>query len=170
MTRAVCEDENAEIVPVDRRGEIYIRSDYMFTGYFNDPEKTRNVLSEDGWYKTDDIGRMTENGQFFVEGRKSNMIISGGFNVAPEILENVMKTFPGIDSVVIVPVPDDVYYQVLCACIVKKSDCEVTEEDIRKYCSEYHADKPGLFTVLPKYYMFFDTIPEKKSGKTYRKG
>ncbi|XP_060560074.1 medium-chain acyl-CoA ligase ACSF2, mitochondrial-like [Ruditapes philippinarum] len=162
-------DENAEIVPVNRRGEIYVRSEIMFLGYFNDPEKTKAVLSEDGWYKTDDIGRMTEDGEFFVEGRKSNMIISGGFNVAPEILENVMKTFPGVDSIIIVPVPDDVYYQVLCACIVKKEDCEISEEDIRKNCCEYHADKPGLFTVLPKYYMFFESFPETRSGKTHRK-
>ncbi|XP_060581018.1 3-[(3aS,4S,7aS)-7a-methyl-1,5-dioxo-octahydro-1H-inden-4-yl]propanoyl:CoA ligase-like [Ruditapes philippinarum] len=161
-------DKNAEIVSVNQRGEIYIRSEAMFTGYFNDPEKTKAVLSEDGWYKTDDIGRMTEDGEFFVEGRKSNMIISGGFNVAPEILENVMKTFPGVDSVIIVPVPDDVYYQVLCACIVKKGDCEISEEDIRKNCHEYHADKPGLFTVLPKYYMFLESFPETRSGKTHR--
>ena len=162
-------DEKAEIVPVNQRGEIYVRSGLMFAGYFNDPEKTKAVLTEDGWYKTDDIGRMTEDGQFFVEGRKSNMIISGGFNVAPEILENVMKTFPGIESVVIVPVPDNVFYQVLCACIVKKANSDITEKDVRQYCEEYHADKPGFFTVLPKYYMFFEEFPETRSGKTHRK-
>ena len=162
-------DENAEIVRINQRGEILVRSDVMFVGYFNDPEKTKAVLTEDGWYKTDDIGRMTEDGQFFVEGRKSNMIISRGLNVAPEILENIMKTFPGIDSVLIVPIPDDVDYQVLCACIVKKTDSDVTGNGVRKYCEEYHADKPGLFTVLPKYYIFLETFPETRSGKTNRK-
>ncbi|XP_045179876.2 3-[(3aS,4S,7aS)-7a-methyl-1,5-dioxo-octahydro-1H-inden-4-yl]propanoyl:CoA ligase-like [Mercenaria mercenaria] len=162
-------DENGEIVPVNHRGEIYVRSEIMFKEYFNDPEKTKAVKTPDGWYKTDDIGWMTEHGQFFVEGRKSNMIISGGFNVAPEILENVMKTFPGIDSVVIVPVPDDVYYQVLCACVIRKPGFTVTETDVQTYCREYHADKPGLFTVLPKFYMFFEKFPETRSGKTHRK-
>ncbi|XP_045179877.2 3-[(3aS,4S,7aS)-7a-methyl-1,5-dioxo-octahydro-1H-inden-4-yl]propanoyl:CoA ligase-like [Mercenaria mercenaria] len=162
-------DENGEIVPVNHRGEIYVRSEIMFKEYFNDPEKTKAVKTPDGWYKTDDIGRMTEHGQFFAEGRKSNMIISGGFNVAPEILENVMKTFPGIDLVVIVPVPDDVFYQVLCACVKSKPGFTVTETDVQTYCREYHADKPGLFTVLPKFYMFFEKFPETRSGKTHRK-
>ncbi|XP_045179882.2 3-[(3aS,4S,7aS)-7a-methyl-1,5-dioxo-octahydro-1H-inden-4-yl]propanoyl:CoA ligase-like [Mercenaria mercenaria] len=162
-------DENGEIVPVNQRGEIYVRSKITFKEYFNDPEKTIAVKTPDGWYKTDDIGRMTEHGQFFVEGRKSNMIISGGFNVAPEILENVMKTFTGIDLVVIVPVPDDIYYQVLCACVIRKPGFAVTESDVQKYCREYHTDKPGLFTVLPKFYMFFEKFPETKSGKTHRK-
>ena len=133
------------------------------------PEKTRKVISEDGWFKTEDIGRMSENGQLFVEGRKSNMVIIGELKVAPEILESVMKTFPGIDSVVIVPIPDDVEHYVLCACIVKNAECETNEEDVRRYCREYHADKPELFTVLPKYYMFFDTFPETRTGKTHRK-
>ncbi|XP_053383746.1 uncharacterized protein LOC128549969 [Mercenaria mercenaria] len=162
-------DENGEIVPVNHRGEIYVRTEIMFKEYFNDPEETKAVKTPDGWYKTDDIGRMTEHGQFFVEGRKSNMIISDGFTVAPEILENVMKSFPGIDLVVIVPVPDDVYYQVLCACVIRKPGFTVTETDVQTYCREYHADKPGLFTFLPKFYMFFEKFSETRSGKTYWK-
>lgn len=162
-------DETGDIVPVNQRGEIFVRSDIIFKEFYNDPEKTRAVKSDDGWYKTDDIGRMTEQGELFAEGRKSNMIISGGFNVAPEILESVMKNFPGIESVIIVPVPDDVYYQVLCACVITKPGSQVKEEELRKQCQEYHADKPCLFTVLPKYFIFLEQFPETKNGKTSRK-
>ena len=162
-------DDDDKVVPVNSRGEIYCRSPIMFKEYFNDPEKTKSVKSDDGWFRTDDIGRITERGELFVEGRKSNMILSGGFNVAPEILEQVMKNFSGVESIVVVPVPDEIYYQVLCACIVRKAGSDVTEDELRKICSNYHADKPGLFTVLPKFYLFFDKFPETSTGKLNRK-
>ncbi|XP_060601513.1 uncharacterized protein LOC132754818 [Ruditapes philippinarum] len=162
-------NDDGKIVPVNERGEIYCRSPVMFKEYFNDPVKTKAFKSDDGWFRTDDIGRLTECGELFVEGRKSNMILSGGFNVAPEILEQVMKNFPGVESIVIVPVPDDIYFQVLCACVVKKAGNDVTEEELRKVCSNYHADKPGLFTVLPKFYLFFEKFPETSTGKLNRR-
>ena len=162
-------DENGQTLPVNTRGEIYIKSPGMFKGYLNDPDKTKAVMTPDGWYKSDDIGRITEKGLFFVEGRKSNMIISGGSNVAPEILEQVMKTFPGVEIAVIVPIPDEEYYQVVCACVVKKPGSDLTEETLRKVCEDFHADKPGLFTVLPKFYMFMDKLLETKTGKVDRK-
>ncbi|XP_045163769.2 medium-chain acyl-CoA ligase ACSF2, mitochondrial-like [Mercenaria mercenaria] len=162
-------DEDGKTVPVNTRGEIYCRSPAMFKEYFNDPVKTRAAKTDDGWFKTDDVGRMTESGELFVEGRKSNMIISGGFNVAPEILEQVMKNFTGVESIAIVPVPDDIYYQVLCACVVKKSDSDVTEEKLQTFCANFHADKPGLFTVLPKFYLFLERFPETSTGKLDRR-
>ena len=70
-----------KVLPVNTRGEIYCRSPVMFKEYFNDSEKTKSVKSDDGWFRTDDISRITERG---------NMILSGGFNVAPEILEQVI--------------------------------------------------------------------------------
>lgn len=162
-------DESERIVPVNTRGEIYARSKNIFKGYFNDPEKTKSAFTADKWFKTDDIGRMNENGEFFVEGRKSNMIISGGYNVAPEILEQVMNHFPGVAAVIVVPIPDDIYHQVLCACVIKKQRSDITEEVVRKYCEDYHADKPGLFTVLPKYYIFLEMFPVTSIGKADRK-
>ncbi|XP_060601546.1 uncharacterized protein LOC132754835 [Ruditapes philippinarum] len=162
-------NDDGKIVPVNTRGEIYCRSPALFKEYFNDPIKTNAVKSVDGWFRTDDIGRLTECGELFVEGRKSNMILSGGFKVAPEILEQVIKNFPGVEGVVIVPVPDDIYFQVLCACVVKKAGSDVTEEELRKVCSNYHADKPGLFTVLPKFYLFFEKFPETSTGKLNRR-
>ncbi|XP_045163725.2 uncharacterized protein LOC123528048 [Mercenaria mercenaria] len=161
-------NEDGKTVPVNTRGEIFVKSPAMFKEYYNDSAKTRQAKSDDGWFKTDDIGRMTKNGEFFVESRKSNTIISGGMNLAPEILEQVMKSFPGVDAVVYVPVPDEVLYQAVCACVIKKPGCDITEEKLRSCCEEFHADKPGLFTVLPKYYIFLDRFPLLSSGKVNR--
>lgn len=76
----------------------------MFKEYLNDPKVTKAAKISDGLYKTGDIGRMTEKGEFLVEGLKSNIIISGDRTVAREILEHVMKTAPGVESVIVVPV------------------------------------------------------------------
>ena len=161
-------DESGEIVPVNTRGEVYVRSPGMFKEYLNDPEKTAAVLTDDRWYKTDDIGMMTKDAELFVYGRISNMIISGGMNVTPEIIEQAMKLCPGVATVVVVPVPDEVYYQVLCACVIRQSGSDLTEEQLRRYCNDIHNDSPRMFTILPKYYMFFDEFPETITGKTNR--
>ncbi|WAR07634.1 YNGI-like protein [Mya arenaria] len=162
-------DDSFNIVQCNAVGEIYLKSEILFLGYFNDTEKTSSVMTEDGWFKTDDLGRMTIDGQLFVLGRKSNMIISGGMNVAPEILERVLNNCPGVASSVIVPVPDQTYYQQLCACIVKQKDYSLTEEQLRNFCVTFHNDKPRLFTVLPKFYLFFDKFPQTLTGKVSRK-
>lgn len=161
-------DENACIVPVNCKGEIYVRSPTLFKEYYNDPERTSKVMTSDGWYKTDDIGMMTPDGHFYVYGRKSSVIISGGMNVTPEIIEQSIRTCPDVAQVIVVPVPDDVYYQVLCACVLRKTGSKLTEDQLRAYCSEMHNDKPGLFTVLPKYYLFLETFPETSTGKNSR--
>ncbi|WAR14334.1 CBACL-like protein [Mya arenaria] len=98
----------------------------------------------------------------------SNMINSGGIAVMPDILETAIKGCPGIDNVVIVPVSDQVYYQAICACVILKPDARTAENDIRQFCVTHHNDKPGLFTELPKFYMFFDALPETCTGKTSR--
>ena len=161
-------DENGETVPANTRGEIYVKSPTMFNGYYNDLEKTRACFTEDGWFKTDDVGFVTEDGLFFCVGRKSDMIISGGMNVAPSILEAALSKCPGVFNVICVPVPDDVMYQVICACVVLEDGSDVTEKVLRDYCEDIHNDKPGLFTVFPKYYLFLKEFPETYTGKTQR--
>ena len=91
-------NETGQTVPANERGEIYVKSDGMFQEYYNDPEKTKATFTEDGWFKTDDMGYVTEEGLFFCEGRKSEMIISGGMNVVPTILEEVIQKCPGVAS------------------------------------------------------------------------
>ena len=161
--------DDGTIVPPYTRGEIYVRSEGTFKGYFNDDEKTRAVLTEEGWYKTDDLGYMTEKGIFYVEGRKSDMILSGGFNVAPAILEAVLKQYPGVKDAVLVPIPHEIMYQVVCACFIPQPGSDVTEDGLHQYCREVHADKHCLFTVLPSYYLKFEAFPLTTTGKTSRK-
>ena len=96
------------------------------------------------------------------------MILSGGMNVAPEIIENVMKSCPDVDDVVVVPVPDDAMYQVICACVIVKPRRSTTEQKIRAFYKEKHMDNERFFAVLPKYYMILESFPETSSGKYSR--
>ena len=162
-------DENEEIVPVNEKGEIYVKNEGMFKEYCNNPELTHACFTKDGWYKTDDIGYMTEDGTFFCTGRKSEIILSGGLNVTPSILEAILTSCPGVARAACVPVSDDVMFQVVCACVIVHNGSDVTEESIRRYCEDMHTDKPRLFTVLPKYYLFFESFPETFSGKVAKK-
>lgn len=162
-------DKNGTIVPLKTYGEIYIRSEAIFKEYFNDPEHTTAVKTSDGWYKTNDLGKLTENGILYVEGRTSSVITSGGMNVVPDILERIIESHPEVEAAVIVPVPDEAYYQVLCACVVLQPKSDLTEQQLRNFLQEYHNDKPGIFTVLPKYYLFPKRFPEVYTGKPSRK-
>ena len=162
-------DDSGETVPVGEKGELYVKIGSIFKEYLNDPEKTRACFTEDGWYKTDDICYMEESGLFFCVGRKSEMILSGGFNVAPAILELTLERCHGVARAVCVPVPHEVLYQVVCACVILEDGSGVTEGSLRAFCEDVHNDKPGLFTVLPTYYMFMKDFPLTNTGKTSRR-
>ncbi|KAK3602517.1 hypothetical protein CHS0354_029334 [Potamilus streckersoni] len=162
-------DDEGHPVSKGTRGEIYARSATLFLNYFNDPEKTMKSKTESGWYKTDDVGYLTETGELFVEGRKSDMIISGGLNVTPSIIESLLKTFPAVDDVAVVPVSHPSLFQVVCACVVPTVGSGLTEEVLHTFCKEKHVDKAGRFTVLPTYYIFLHKFPRTNTGKIDKK-
>ena len=162
-------NDNGEIVPTGETGELYVQVDSMFKCYYNDPEKTKACFNDDGWYRTDDICYVKNDGLFFCVGRKSEMILSGGFNVAPAILEQTIQRCQGIARAVCVPVQHNILYQVVCACVILEDGSALTEEGLRAYCDGIHNDKPGLFTVLPAYYMFMKEFPLTSTGKTSRR-
>ena len=164
-------DEAGQVVPVNTRGEIYVRINSCFKEYCNDPDKTSASLPGEGWFRTGDVGFMSENGVFFCEGKMSDIIISGGLKVAPGILEAVLRSCPGVSNVVCVPVPHAVtcMFQVICACVLLEEGSDVTEDTLRSYCEVVHNDKSRIFSVLPTYYMFVNKFPETDSGKISRR-
>ena len=162
-------DENEVTLPVGKSGEIYVRTEGLFKEYYNNPELTMAARAGDEWSRTDDIGFMREDGLFYFEGRKSDMIISGGMNVSPCILEAAIQTCPGVSQAVCVPIPHPVLYQVVCACVILNNGSDIAEADLHAHCKKIHNDKRGIFTVLPKYYLFMESFPETYTGKVSRK-
>ena len=157
-------DDQGQIAPLNQRGEILVKMETMLKEYFNDEEKTKQAFV-DGWFKTDDLGRMDENGKLIVEGRRSDMILTGGMTVAPAIIEAAMKTCPGVQTVAIVGIPDVDMYQVICACVILKSGSNLNEADLKSYCEGLYNQKTELFNVLPKHFLIMDSFPQTYTGK-----
>lgn len=89
-------------------------------------------------------------------------------NVQPDTLERLIELYTDVETAIVVPVPDDVYFQVLCACVRLKPGSEVTEQQLRAFLEDYYNDKEGVFTVLPTYYMFLTEFPLVYTGKVSR--
>ncbi|WP_377889852.1 fatty acid--CoA ligase [Alkalihalobacillus sp. R86527] len=148
------------ILPPGEVGEIIVKGPCMMTGYFNRPDATEKALYK-GWYHSGDLGYMDDEGYLFVSDRVDDMVISGGENVYPREIEDVLHAHEGVLDVAVLGQPDEKWGEVVTAIIVKK-DAALTEEAIDRYCR----DSPNLATYKrPRKYVFVDELPRNASGK-----
>lgn len=163
-------DENGAIVPPNVTGEIYVRSEFRFLGYVNNPEKTKESYHQNGWFKMDDIGYMNENGLFFVTGRKSDVMNIGGKKVSPSTTESAIMRHPDVEEVCVVPVDDDLNFQEQCACIVRRSGSDLCSETVIQFLSNEGLQDEGMVNIsIPKFVVFLDKLPRTLQGKINRK-
>nr|KAG5685714.1 hypothetical protein BaRGS_027979 [Batillaria attramentaria] len=165
-------DENQkEVVEPGQTGEVLCRGPVDFTGYLGmDQAAQRNVFTHDDWFRTNDVGFRNDKGELHIVCRKSNAIIYGTFVLYPGWLESRLARCPGVQSVVVVPVPDPMKYQELCACVVPQPGVScVTEEKIREFCKTLYLDPEGEAAAVPRYCVMFDRFPTTVMGKTDRK-
>ncbi len=119
-----------------RAGEICVRSDFLFDGYFANPEATREALTADGWYRTGDLGAFDDEGYLSVVGRARDVIRSGGETIAPVEVEAALAGHPGIREVAVVGVPDAQWGEIVTAVIVAAAGSPApTLEDLRSHCA-----------------------------------
>lgn len=146
-------------VPPNCDGEIWVRAPSMTAGYWDDPELTEQTLGQD-WLRTGDIGRLDEEGFLFVTGRKKDMIISGGMNIFPSEIEDVLRTHPSVGDVSVIGVPHEKWGEQVCAVVEIIPGREASEAEIIAYCAERLAGfkKPSLVR-------FVDALPRTSSGK-----
>jgi 2-furoate---CoA ligase len=146
-------------------GEIlcHMSSDEAFAGYWNRPDADEKAI-RDGWYHTGDVGRIDEDGDLWVIGRVDDMIVSGGENVHPTEVEDVLVRAPGVREVAVVGAPDDRWGQRVVACVV--ADDGVTEEDLDAFCLA--SDTLARFK-RPREYRFVSELPKSPSGKILRR-
>jgi 2-furoate---CoA ligase len=146
-------------------GEIlcHMSSDEAFSGYWNRPDADAKAIG-DGWYHTGDVGRIDDDGDLWVVGRVDDMVISGGENVHPVEVEDVLARAPGVREVAVIGVPDDRWGQRVVACVV--TDEGVTAEELDAYCL-------GSETLArfkrPREYRFVSELPKSPSGKILRR-
>ncbi|KAM9119704.1 medium-chain acyl-CoA ligase ACSF2, mitochondrial [Pangshura tecta] len=160
-TEAKIEDpETGEVASLDSPGELQIRGYCVMLGYWEDPLKTSEVISDDGWYKTGDIAVLNKYGYCRIVGRCKDMIIRGGENIYPAELEQFLHTHPKIEEVQVIGVKDQRMGEEICACVRVKAGQECTVEEIKAFCK----GKISHFKI-PRYIVFMKKYPLTVSGK-----
>lgn len=158
----IIDDEGRE-VPTGEIGEISIRGDCVMRGYWNAPELTAETIV-DGWLRTRDMGRVDEDGYLYLVDRKSDMIISGGFNVYPAEVENALIAHPAVFETAVVSVPDDKWGETVKAVVVLKQGAAASEAELIAHCRENLAHFKAPRTVD-----FVDELPKSPVGKILRR-
>lgn len=152
-----------EEVPVGEIGEIAVKGPQVMKGYWNNPEATEEVL-KDGWLLTGDMGKMDEDGYFYVVDRKKEVIIAGGFNIYPREIEEVLFEHPDIVEAAVIGVPDDYRGETVKAVIVPKPGAKLDEKQLDEYCRKHLA----AFKV-PRIYEFREELPKSVIGKVLKR-
>jgi malonyl-CoA/methylmalonyl-CoA synthetase len=140
-------------------GEIEVRGPHVFAGYWQQPEATAASFDEDGWFRTGDLGQVSADGYFTITGRAKELIISGGYNVYPREVEEVLATCPGVAEVAVVGLPDpDLGEQVVAAVV--RADAELSAEEVVAFCRDRLASYKK-----PRQVFFLDTLARNAMGK-----
>jgi long-chain acyl-CoA synthetase len=155
-------DENMEEVPRGSIGEIAVKGPNVADGYYNNPEETKKAFRA-GWFLTGDLGRVDNDGFFYVVSRKKDMINRGGENVYPVEVENVICLHPNVLEVSVYGVPDNVMGEKVAASIVAVPSTAITVEEIKEFCS----DKLAKYKI-PEYIMFANALPKNPGGKVIK--
>lgn len=152
-----------EELPQGEVGELAIRGPQVMKGYWNRPEETKMAL-RDGWLYTGDIARMDEDGFFQVVDRKKDLIISGGFNIYPRDVEEILYEHPKVKEVVVAGVPDAYRGEMVKAYVVLKDGVTATEEELIEFCRERLARYK-----VPRAIEFRAELPKNLVGKILRR-
>jgi len=152
-----------EELPPGETGEICCRGYNVMKGYYKMPDKTKEVIDEDGWLHSGDLATVDEEGYYSIVGRANDMIIRGGENIYPREIEEFIFTIDGVKDVQVAGIPDEKYGELVGAFIIKEEGSDLLEEDIREYAIE----RIARFKV-PKHIFFVDEFPLTASGKVQK--
>jgi acyl-CoA synthetase (AMP-forming)/AMP-acid ligase II len=155
----ICDPETGAEMPTGETGEIVVQSSFVMEGYWANSEATENVI-RDSRYWTGDAGRFDDNGFLYVVDRIKDMIISGGENIYPAEIENVLASHPDILEAAVIGVPDETWGEAVKAVIVRRQGAELTENAV----VEFLKGKIANFKV-PKEVEFIPMLPRNPSGK-----
>jgi len=153
-----------EDVATGEPGELWFRTPQLMQGYLGKPEETAKVITEDGWFRTGDIGRMDEGGYVYVEDRLKDMIISGGENIYSPEVERVLAEHPAVAEVAVIGVPDDRWGEVVKAVVGLRPDASATEDEIIAFTHERLAK-----FKCPRSVQVVDALPRNPTGKILKK-
>jgi len=156
-------DDDGNMLPTGEAGEICARGPQVMQGYWKRPEETAKVFYEGGWFRTGDIGKVDEDGYFYIVDRKKDMILVSGFNVYPNEIEEVVASCEGVLEAAAIGVPDERATERVKIFVVK-NDPNLTEKKVIAYCKENLAGYK-----VPKYVEFKEDLPKSNVGKILRR-
>ena len=157
-------DETNAPLPAGEIGGIQVKGDNVFSGYWRMPEKTREEFTDDGYFKTGDVGKTDEQGYVSIVGRSKDLVISGGYNVYPKEIEELIDAMPGVVESAVIGVPHPDFGEAVTAVVVKKKDAnELTDvaiiQALKKEIANYK---------VPKKVFFVDDLPRNAMGKVQK--
>jgi fatty-acyl-CoA synthase len=156
-------DESGRDVAVGEVGELWIKGPNITPGYWNRPEATAESIT-DGWLHSGDAARQDEEGYYYIVDRWKDMYISGGENVYPAEVEDVIYQLPDVAEVAVIGVPDERWVEVGKAVVVRKPGAELGEAEILRHC----VGRLARYKV-PKSVVFIDEIPHNATGKILKR-
>jgi acyl-CoA synthetase (AMP-forming)/AMP-acid ligase II len=156
-------DEADKDVQTGKIGEIIIKSKRIMTGYWRNPEATKRAI-RNGWFYTGDMGYYDEKGFIYIADRKKDMIITGGENVYPKEVEEVLYRHPSVSEAAVIGIPDPYWVEKVHALVVLNRGAQATEEEITGFCRQHIAHYKA-----PKSVEFLESLPKNPQGKILKK-
>ena len=154
-------DDDDLVVAPGTAGEIHVRGPEVCVGLFDDPERTARVFTHDGWLRSGDLGVLDDDGYLTIVGRKKEIIIRGGMNIAPREIEDLLCEMPAVRAAAVIGLPDERLGEIVCACVVTDEQVAVTLDDVVLFLRSR-----DLATYkLPQAIRLIDAIPMTASGK-----
>jgi long-chain acyl-CoA synthetase len=158
----IVDPATAQDMAVGEVGEIWVRGPLVMKGYWNLPDETAKSISADGWFRTGDAGYLDADGYVYIHDRVKDMIVSGGENIYPAEVENVLMGHPAVADVAVIGVPSERWGETPKAVVVRKG--EVTDEELIAYCRERLAKYK-----CPTSVDWVEALPRNPSGKILKK-
>jgi malonyl-CoA/methylmalonyl-CoA synthetase len=149
-----------EPLPAGEIGEIEIRGPHVFAGYWNRPDATAEAFTPDGWFKTGDLGWCSDDGYYTITGRARELIISGGYNVYPREVEDVLETHLDVAEAAVIGLPDSDFGEQVVAVIVPVRDHTPDPAELIAFCRERLASYKK-----PRQIVFVSALPRNALGK-----
>ena len=159
----IVDDDNVTLSD-EEVGELMLRGPHTFSGYWEEPEESAKVIESDGWVHTGDLVMRDSDGFYYIVGRKKDMFISGGENVFPSEIEDVLYKHPAILEAAVIGVPHEKWGEVGKVFIVLKDGESLAEDEIRQYMD----DKLARYKI-PKHYEFREDLPKSAAGKILKR-
>jgi acyl-CoA synthetase (AMP-forming)/AMP-acid ligase II len=155
-------DDDGNPVKPGEVGLIYVKNPYFFKGYLDDEEETRRAFREDGYLTVGDMARQDAEGFIYIVDRKKDMVISGGVNIFPAEIEDVLYQHPGVKEAAVIGIPDEKWGESLKAFIVPRGE-SLSEQEVIDFCKQHLASYKK-----PKSVEFLTELPRNPAGKVLK--